>query len=120
MEKTGHEPSGLMRRQLLEEQLPERAGQLRTLYGQQGIIPLIPDAADPSLPLTLASLQVWTAQTLGVWSYATISNPHSVAIDMSGWRLTGAALLACPPTIVSSTTAFGLMTAENHCRWTQL
>ena len=100
-----------------------RKQQLEVLYGQAGIIPLIPESQDAAIALEVTELALWPDDELQVWSYAAVHNPHSIAVDMSGWELIGA---LCSANLSSSihTLYKGTFVVTNlamrHAIWTLL
>ncbi len=80
-------------RQLIQDQLPERKGQLYSTYGPGGAIPLIPEAQSGSPPLSIQTLDT----SDGSGQYVQIFNGNSVAVDVSGYKLQGSTSMTLQP-----------------------
>ena len=80
-------------RQLIQDQLPERKGQLYSTYGPGGAIPLIPEAQSGSPPLSIQTLDT----SDGSGQYVQIFNGNSVAVDASGYKLQGSTSMTLQP-----------------------
>ena len=80
-------------RQLIQDQLPERKGQLYSTYGPGGAIPLIPEAQSGSPPLSIQTLDT----SDGSGQYIQIFNGNSVAVDVSGYKLQGSTSMTLQP-----------------------
>ncbi len=85
--------NGLQCRQLIQDQLPERKGQLYSTYGPGGTIPLIPEAQSGSPPLSIQTLDT----SDGSGQYVQIFNGNSVAVDVSGYKLQGSTSMTLQP-----------------------
>lgn len=80
-------------RQLIQDQLPERKGQLYNTYGPGGVVPLIPEAQAASPPLSIQTVDT----TDGTGQYVQIFNGNSVAVDVSGYKLQGSTSMTLAP-----------------------
>ncbi|CAG9462414.1 unnamed protein product [Pedinophyceae sp. YPF-701] len=101
-------------RQLLDEQIPRRRQQLYERYGPGGAVPLIPDAQPRGARLALGEI---VADSGGV-SYVELRNENAFAMDVSGWRLGGAAAYVLPEgTVVPS--RFSLFVASDPVRFVE-
>ncbi len=80
-------------RQLIQDQLPERKGQLYSTYGPGGAIPLIPEAQSGSPPLSIQTLDT----SDGSGQYIQIFNGNTVAVDVSGYKLQGSTSMTLQP-----------------------
>lgn len=89
-------------RQLIEDQLPQRKGQLYNTYGPGGPQPLIP-AAQAGSP----ALSVRTVDSAN--QYVEIFNDNPVAVDVSDYKLTGSASITLRAGMVL------LLNKRNHC-----
>ncbi|KAL0031002.1 hypothetical protein WJX79_008100 [Trebouxia sp. C0005] len=79
--------------QLIQDQLPERKGQLYSTYGPGGAVPLIPEAQSGSPPLSVQTLDT----SDGSGQYVQIFNGNSMAVDVSGYKLQGSTSLTLQP-----------------------
>lgn len=91
-------------RQLIQDQLPERKGQLYSTYGPGGAVPLIPEAQSGSPPLSVQTLDT----SDGSGQYVQIFNGNSMAVDVSGYKLQGSTSLTLQPGQYEKATIFCL------------
>lgn len=80
------------RRQMITETLPIRKQQLYDTYGPGGQPPLIPAAQVASPSITFGD-----AGGVGDAAYLELLNPQKTAVDLSGWKLGGAAQFTFHP-----------------------
>lgn len=79
-------------RQMIQETLPIRKKQLYETYGPGGALPLIPAAQAASPAITFGNTGGSATQ-----AYLELLNPAATAVDISGWRLAGAAQFTFRP-----------------------
>lgn len=80
-------------RQLLNEQLPERARQLFDDYGPAGEAPILPESQGRhslrARSVDISVEQLPSDSSDGSYVALYISNSHGQAVDLSGWQLRG-------------------------------
>lgn len=89
--------SHMLCRQLIQDQLPERKGQLYNTYGPGGAIPLIPAAQSGSPPLSIQTVDT----SDGSGQFVQILNGNAVAVDVSGYKLQGSTSITLRPGLIS-------------------
>ena len=84
----------LPRRALVQQQLPPRKTQLYQTYGPQGSPALIPEAQAASVTLKMGRMDAFSAPSQ---QYVELLNPHTFAVDVTGYSLGGPAQLTLAP-----------------------
>ncbi len=77
---------------MIQETLPIRKKQLYETYGPGGAPPLIPAAQVARPPISFGA-----AGGISDQAYLQLVNPQTTAVDISGWKLGGAAQFTFRP-----------------------